>query len=243
MRRLLLHHVEAPRSCPYLGDRDATLEHRFMEDVDPAELEALLVRGWRRFGFDYFRPACAGCAECQPTRVVVDGFVPTRSQRRAIAGARGWEAHLERPIVDRERLELHARWHADREVARAWSPTDLDAEGYALQLAWPHPAARELSFRDAERGHRLVGVGLCDETPDALSAVYFFFDPEYGRASPGVVNVVTTLEIARAAGKSHVYLGYRVDGCPSLAYKGRFKPQERLVGAPADDEEPRWVAA
>jgi arginyl-tRNA--protein-N-Asp/Glu arginylyltransferase len=35
-------------------------------------------------------------------------------------------------------------------------------------------------------------------------------------------------------------LGFRVDGCPSLAYKGRFLPQEALVGRPDFGAAPRW---
>lgn len=240
MRRLLHHVVEAPRRCPYLPDERARLEHRFMEDVSPDELEALLSRGWRRFGFDYFRPACTSCAACIPTRVVADTFRPTKSQRRAVSGAADWDLSVGAPIVDDERLALHARWHREREDARDWSPSELDAEGYALQLAWPHPSARELTLRDRARGGRLVGVGLFDEMPTSLSAVYFFYDPDYRPRSPGVVNVVTTIELARRSARRHVYLGYLVSGCPSLAYKARYRPQERLVGAPEDDESPRW---
>ena len=57
MARTLRHLVEAPRGCSYLDGQVASLEHRIMLDVSPAELEALLDRGWRRFGVDYFRPA------------------------------------------------------------------------------------------------------------------------------------------------------------------------------------------
>ena len=56
--------VEAPRACSYLPGTTATLEHRVMVDVTADELGRLLERGWRRFGPDYFRPACPACSAC-----------------------------------------------------------------------------------------------------------------------------------------------------------------------------------
>src|SRR2546425_916967 len=68
---LLNHFVEDPRACDYLPAQRASLEYRVMTGVDAEELEAMLVRGWRRLGPFYFRPACAGCFECMPLRIPV----------------------------------------------------------------------------------------------------------------------------------------------------------------------------
>src|SRR5687768_17752681 len=70
--RVLAHFVEPPRACSYLTERTASLEYRMMAGVSAAELERMLVRGWRRQGAVYFRPACAGCAECVSIRIPVD---------------------------------------------------------------------------------------------------------------------------------------------------------------------------
>ena len=103
--------------------------------------------------------------------------------------------------------------------------------------AFPHPAAREITYVEPESG-RLVGVGLCDETPRAWSAIYFFYDPAWATKSIGTANVVTQIEIARRRGIPYVYLGYQVEGCQSLAYKASFRPQEHLIGLPEPDETP-----
>ena len=58
-------------ACPYLAGRAATTDYRILTDVTPLEHEAMLVRGWRRFGLQYFRPECAGCAECVSLRIPV----------------------------------------------------------------------------------------------------------------------------------------------------------------------------
>lgn len=211
-------------------------------DVTPARLEAMLSRGWRRFGPTYFRPRCAGCAECVVLRVCVDEWRPSRSQRRVINHNADLEVRVGAPRVSRDRLDLYAKWHAFRERERGWVPSALDAKSYEWQFAFNHPAAREFSYwaRDSAGRPRLVAVGIVDETPAALSAVYCYYDPSEPKRSLGVLNVVTQLRAAKGAGLAHVYLGYRVAPCASMAYKSRFEPHELLVGRPSDDELPEW---
>jgi arginyl-tRNA--protein-N-Asp/Glu arginylyltransferase len=239
--KLLQHLVEPPRPCSYLPDREAQLEIRVQTDVTPGELEAMLSRGWRRFGPVYFRPACVACAECVTLRVDVATFAPTKSQRRAVKGASRLRRVVGVPVVDEERLALYHAWHAHREAARGWDESSLDEERYALDFAFPHPCVREVAFRDPADGDRLVGLGIYDEMPRSLSAVYFFWDPERAPPSLGVANVVTLVDDARLRGLPYVYLGYRVLGCASLVYKSRYEPHQLLRGRPAFGEAPEWL--
>ena len=245
MATLLGHSIEPPSPCSYLPDRLSSLEHRVMQDVTPEEYEEMLVRGWRRFGPVYFRPACQACGECVSLRIPTATFQPNRSQRRARAACAHLRVEVGVPRVDAERLALYQRWHAEREQAREWSASPLSPRDYFLQFAFPHPSAREVAWYDdtAEGGPRLVGLGICDEMPQAWSAVYFFYDPAYARASLGSASVVFQVEYARSRGIPHVYLGYRVQDCASLRYKGTFRPHELLEGRPAPEEAPRWSPA
>lgn len=242
MARQLQHLIEQPRPCSYLADRSATLEHRVLVQVSVEETEHLLRRGWRRFGPDYFRPRCAPCHECIPSRIPTATFTPSKSQRRAREKCKPLIKQIGAPICDDARLELYHRWHATREDARGWDEARLDARAYKLQFSMAHPAAREIAYFDPE-DHRLVGVALCDQTPLAWSAIYFFYDPAWASRSIGTANVVYQVELARSLDIPHVYLGFRVAGCPSLQYKASFRPQERLVGWPEFAEEPVWVSA
>ena len=237
---MLAAFVEPPRACSYLPDRTASLEYRVLAGVGAAELEQMLVRGWRRQGPVYFRPACGACGECVSIRVPVDRFRPTESQKRARRRCARFRVVLDRPKVDVERLALYAAWHAARERDRLWDPAPVDLDGYATQFAFPHPAAWELSLRE---GDRLVALTLCDITPRAWSAIFGFYSPEVAHLSPGVAEVVLAVEMARERGIPHVYLGYRVMGCASMRYKAGFRPHELLQGLPGPDEEPRWVEA
>jgi arginine-tRNA-protein transferase len=243
MAKLIQRLVEPPRPCSYLPEATASLDVRVMTGVSSAELENLLRHGWRRFGPTYFRPACLACMECVSLRVPVAGFAPDKTQRRILRNGARFRRVVGVPRVDDERLALYARWHHQREEIRLWPSSAMNADGYALDFAFPHPAAREAAFYDDAAGGRLVGLGLWDETPRALSAVYAFYDPDYARESLGVLNVVSMIGEARARGIDHVYLGYRVSGCASLRYKARYAPHELLVGSPRLDEEPLWQLA
>jgi arginine-tRNA-protein transferase len=238
--RVLERFVEKPRECSYLADRQASLEVALLLDVDEAELEELLVRGWRRFGPCYFRPACASCTECVSLRVPVATFRPSKTQRRvARAVAKRFRRQVGVPVASADRIALHRKWHAQRERTRGWKENPVDAERYAFDFAFPHPAAREATYWDEDG--RLAAVGLFDRTPHALSAAYFFYDPDFSHLSLGVANVLDLIEDARRLRLPHVYLGYRVAGCASLAYKSQYRPHELMRARPAPGECPPWI--
>lgn len=145
------------------------------------------------------------------------------------------------PETSPARLELLKRWHQNREEQRSWEPSRVDAKRYRQELGSRHASAMEFTFSDRQSG-ALVGVGIWDRMPDALSAVYFYYDPAYGKYSLGVLNVLRGIALAKAEGLRYVYLGYRVLGCPSLRYKSSFRPHETLVGRPMPEDAPRWEA-
>lgn len=237
MARLVRHFIEEPRACSYLQSVKASLEYRLMVDVTPEELEELMVRGWRRFGPAYFRPACSPCTQCHSLRLDVHRFEPTPSQRRALKRSNRFRIEIGKPRIDAERLRLHQQWHGTREDARGWEPTLLTEDEYGTQFAFPSSTGKEMAWYE---GERLVAIGLLDVTPNCLSAAYFFYHPDIARLSPGIGNVLRCIDMARDLGCQHVYLGYRVEGCASLTYKGSFQPHELLMGRPSMDEPAVW---
>jgi len=238
--RLLHTGIEDPRPCSYLPEVAASLEHRVMLDVSPEEADALLCRGWRHFGPGWFRPACAGCQDCLSTRIVVDAFSPSRGQRRAQRLARHLRVEIGRPIIDEARLDLFHTWQRNRVQVRGWEEAELSVQDYFMRFAFPTSVAREVAFYDPNDNDRLVMVSICDETPQAWSALFCFYDPAYARVSPGIANILALVDLARATSRPYVYLGYCVLACQSLRYKAAFHPQELLVGLPGDHEAPRW---
>lgn len=235
--RLLQHRIAGPEPCPYLPGLNSTTETLLMTGVSPLELERLLERGWRRFGPVYFRPVCAECAECVSVRIPVATFAPSPNLKRVMKRASHLRVQVGVPEVDDVRLALYRRWHLSREEERGWKPDRIGAESYAMQFCFPNPAAREFTYWE---GDALVAVGIADETPRALSAVYCYHDPARRRLSLGTYNVLRSIQYAREKGIAHVYLGYCVEDCNSLAYKARFQPQERLSPRADDAQQPQW---
>jgi leucyl-tRNA---protein transferase len=239
MAKLHLHLPAEIEPCGYLANRAATTDYRVMTDVSPAELEWMLERGWRRFGHLYFRPVCAGCAECVSLRIPVATFRPSKSQRRARKRCANLRVEVRTPVADAERLGLYLVWHAMREESRGWKSSATDLEQYSRTFCVEHPCALEVDYYD---GDRLVGVGFVDETPHALSSIYFFYHPDVRALGLGVASVLFEIEWARQCGHRYVYLGYRVRDCPSTNYKSQFEPHELMAARPEFDEPAQWLA-
>lgn len=238
MREILAHVTERQPLCPYGTGRECVIETCLMTGVPPAEYEGLLEHGWRRFGASYFRPVCPDCTACESLRVFAGRFRFSRRHRRAMRRLESCRVVLGLPRLDAERLHLHRRWYDARRASRGWEPSDLSAKAYANVFCRPEPVAWEIACYD---GDRLAAVSLTDITPNALSAVYFYYDPDDARFSPGTANVLLHLRLACGSGRPWVYLGYHVATCPSMAYKAEFRPYERLDGRPGEGDAPRWV--
>lgn len=72
--------------------------------------------------------------------------------------------------------------------------------------------------------NRLVGIGILDLSGPALSSVYFYFDPDYNRYSPGVYSVLQEIEYAKTRGLDFYYPGYYIEKNASMNYKIKFRP-------------------
>jgi leucyl-tRNA---protein transferase len=216
-----------PSPCQYLTDHVCIFENIRVAALTPDEYMAHLLAGWRRFGYTVFRQTCSGPGACRSLRVDVGRFSPDRSQRRTRKANEG-AVHLRigNPALTREKVALFDRFHADRSESRGWAPYDSGdlAEFAQSFLLNPFPTQEWCYYVDDV----LVGVGYVDVLAGGLSAIYFIRDPRYHDRSIGTWNVLCLVDRARALGLPHVYLGYHAAGCPSLQYKARFRPNQRL---------------
>jgi arginine-tRNA-protein transferase len=121
---------------------------------------------------------------------------------------------------------------------RGWRHEAVTAEEYAAGfLAGEWDFARE--FRYWQDG-RLVGIGLVDETPSALSSVYFYHDPAWRPQAPGTFSALQEIAYARNTGRRWLYLGYWIAACQSMAYKANFRPHQILDQYVEDEATPAW---
>ncbi|QDV33790.1 GNAT family N-acetyltransferase [Tautonia plasticadhaerens] len=224
------------RPCAYLREQLSRMEYEVVLSMDPEEYLDRLRDGWRRFGRTLFRPRCRACSACLPMRVVVPSFRPDRSMKRLRArnlDAVGLTIRGAAGLPDPEVLDLYDRYHREQARRRGWPEHEPDAPDEFRDSFLDNPIPTE-EWRYRLDG-RLIGVGYADVLPGASSAIYFFYDHDALDRSPGTWNILCMIERAAAQAREHVYLGYLVEGCRSLSYKGRFSPNE--VRGP----EGRWI--
>ena len=221
----LFRYVAPPSPCSYLPEQRWSLEYEMVQSLTPDEYLQRMLDGWRRFGGMMFRPRCPTCTECRPLRVDVARFQPNRSQRRAWdQNQREIEVSIHRPGVSRAKLNLYDRFHSFQTDHKDWPEHPAkDATSYRESFVYNPAFTEEWTYHLDDT---LVGVGYVDRLPSALSAIYFFYEPELRRRSLGTWNVLRVLDNARQSGLPHVYLGYYVADCRSLSYKANFRPNE-----------------
>jgi arginyl-tRNA--protein-N-Asp/Glu arginylyltransferase len=235
----LAHFVESPRICSYLPQETASLEIRAISELSPVEYEDLLARGYRRFGWQVLRPACPNCFQCRSLRVLVQHWRASRSEARVLRKNQGIRAELHPLFVTREHIQLHNLYHRFMHQHRGWPLQTLDPNAFRDQfLSGAVNVGRQWLYFEEDR---LIGVAMMDAAPRSISLVYFFYDPGWRARSPGTFSILNQLLYAQSSGLDYAYLGYWIEACPSMSYKGRFRPREILSEYPNEESAPVWV--
>jgi len=212
-------------ACSYLPGKTARSRGVWASRV-PAELyRRFMDAGFRRSGKLIYQPICARCRECQSIRVPVNTFAPDKSQRRAWRKNPDITVTIAPPMASDETYALYMRyvrqWHS-RESAE-------DSPEAFGRFLYDSPT-ESLEFRYRNPLGQLLAVGICDISSDALSSVYFFFDPAESQRSLGTFGALYELQYTKANLLKYYYLGYWIKSCGSMSYKARFRPCE-LLGA------------
>jgi len=215
-------------ACAYLPGRRARQPLRApLRPLAGAEFDERLAAGDRRAGPLLYNQECPACAACEPIRVDVHAFAPSRSQRRAQATAAASVTVELGPIqVDEARLALYRAHERGRGLDRDGRPP-VDMAGYESAFALTCVEGFEVRYTVAGR---LAGVAITDRGARALSAVYTLWDPTYAALSLGTFSILTQIGLARRWGLDWLYLGLAIRDNHSMAYKLAFMPHERLIG-------------
>lgn len=86
---------------------------------------------------------------------------------------------------------------------------------------------------------KLFAVGVVDLLPNSFSSVYLFYDPAFGKLSPGTLSALKEIEwVSRASYPTmyYYYMGYYIHSCPKMRYKVAFVPSELLC-----DDTKLWI--
>ena len=239
-RERTLEFISEDRPCSYLDGPTSKIRYRLIEHCSTLAYQNMIEHGWRRFGKLFFTPVCQGCNACLSLRIDVNRFHRSRNLKRVENRNAATRIVIQRPSLTTEHFNLYRRYHQDMHVRRGWEQEVTTPYDYYQAFVEGH---EEYGFEILYyRGHRLIGVALSDILPQAVSAVYFYYDPMYRHLSPGVFSVLTQVNIAKERGIPYIYLGYWVKENISLSYKSRYQPHEILQGRPALDEPAYWVS-
>ena len=161
-----------------------------------------------------------------PVRLNVRDFRPDRSQRRCLRDNTDIHSCMVPAIRTDEGFALYRRYLESRHPDGGMSDSDEDDFDQFVASAWS-----PTHFMLLRHAGRLLAVAVTDVLPDALSAVYTFFDPDERARGLGTLAILRQIEHARSNGLEFLYLGYWIAGHPKMDYKARFKPLQQLDGA------------
>lgn len=223
--------LSQPFECSYLPDR----QEQLLVILDPScyssnKFESLLGLGFRRSGNQIYRPHCPICSACSSVRVLADEFMPTKSQKRKLNKAKN-RFEVKYSQVEREQYyPLYSKYISLRHQDGSMYPPDKSQFQSFLFCSW-----LTITFIELWDQENLVAVAVTDCMDNAISAIYTFFDPDYGHFSLGTVMILQQLKFAKQQHKQFVYLGYQIDECDKMKYKTQFLPAQKQLND-------QWVA-
>lgn len=220
-------YLTGEQPCSYLPDRDSrSLFIDPMARIDGQGYQWLLEQGFRRSGRFIYRPACFGCQACVSVRIPVADFMPDRSQRRNQRRQKALQARFRPVSFEPEHFALYREYLLARHPDGAMAEGDEESYRRFLLVSWG--GATELM--ELRLDDRLIAVAVTDVLPEALSAVYTYFDPAAAERAPGTYALLAQIAEARRRGLAHLYLGYWIQGCRKMRYKDRYRPLEAWDG-------------
>ncbi len=211
--------------CPYLDGEIATTQFINPDETLDIGLYTYLSRnGFRRSGEHIYRPRCEACRACKAIRVLVEDFVPSRSQKRCLNRGNDFTYQIKKFNNDKSHFDLYEQYITDRHADGDMYPANEELYERFLYSDWARTQFLEVYDKDI-----LVACGVFDQLFDGLSAVYCYFKQGYDRYSLGKLTILKQIEHARALKLPYLYLGFQIDDCQKMNYKSQYQPTEQLI--------------
>ena len=193
----------------------------------------LAAQGFRRSGKFIYRPCCRTCKACIPVRIPVHRFELTRQFRRIRRINEDLTVTV-LPVEYREdHFDLYKRYLSAQHAGGGMDdPAPEDYHGFLCSVSM------NSIFMEFRQAKKLVAVAVTDQMPDALSAVYTFYEPAERRRSPGTHAILHQIEYARNSGLDWLYLGYWIAESRKMNYKSRFRPLQYLINGKWQENAP-----
>ena len=224
--------------CSYIKGNQQTTHYKIIHECTIAQCEALIERGWRRFGNMFFRPICVDCTACESLKIDAGAFVFSKSAKRIQRKNTRFKTIIQQPTLTKQHLELFTSYHEHMHHKRGWETQPVNAKNYYMSFVHGYnDFGYEVLYFDDDK---LIAVDLIDILPNGISSIYFYYDPAYSKYSLGRYSIYNQISLAKELGLEWIYLGYYVESCPSLSYKSEYSPYRILEGRPEESDEPLW---
>jgi arginine-tRNA-protein transferase len=224
--------------CSYIDGNKQTTHYKIIEGCSVAQCDALIERGWRRFGNMFFRPICQECTACESIKIDVPHYTFSKSERRIMKKCGAFTQLIQQPTLTRTHLDLFNKYHEYMKDKRGWDHQSVNARNYYMSFVHGYnDFGYEVLYFDEDR---LIAVDLIDMLPNGISSIYFYYDPDYAKYSLGKYSMLQQIELARKYELEWIYLGYYVESCQSLMYKKEYAPYLTLEGRPEESDTPHW---
>ena len=214
--------------CSYLPARESRTIFLHPDQIIDANLyKQLNWLGFRRSGNHLYRPWCDDCQDCQSVRVKANEFTLSRNQRKVLK--RNYDLTVTWCRVENtaEYYELYRRYieqrHADGDM---YPPSEQQFNAFLCH----GPKRVNNHFLCFRQGEKLLAVAVVDLLPDAVSAIYTYYDPDTGGRSMGKLAILWLINWAKSRSLNYVYLGYWIRDCKKMSYKSAYLPMERFNG-------------
>lgn len=214
-----------PHECSYISGREATTI--FVDpdaQINSAIYTQLSMHGFRRSGKQIYKPNCQNCNACIPARIPVNAFKAKRSQRKIINKNADLNVVEHHSIDDEHFYSLYERYINERHLDGDMYPATREQYSSFLSSEWG--LTRYFGFY---RNGELLAVAVTDILEGGLSAIYTFFHPEHEKRSLGAYAILWQIEEARRRGLDYLYMGYWINECRKMSYKGNYRPIEVLI--------------
>lgn len=220
----LQFYATPPHACPYLPGQEAISLFAEPNLMDTRLYSRLAELGFRRSGSHVYRPACEGCRACVPVRIPVAAFRPRRRDRRCLVRNADVTSVWVKANFSPEHFQLYSDYLTARHPDGGMDKPTPNHYRQFLMGDWS-----ETWFLEFRLEGRLIAVAVADLLTDGLSAVYSFYDPTLDQRGLGNYCILRLIDLTQGRGLPYLYLGYWIQNCQKMDYKGRFRPLESLI--------------
>jgi arginyl-tRNA--protein-N-Asp/Glu arginylyltransferase len=209
--------VHSSIECPYGLPFQAVYNQGLFDTIPDYIMEVYLASGYRRNGNVIYNMHCHECRACVPIRVDPQEFKPNRNQKRVWKKNQDVIVEIGPLACSQDKLDLLGKFLVARFPDRDSSPLDYYTGFFLNHIT----TTVEFRYRV---GSKLIGVAIVDMSQTWLNVVFFYFDPEEKKRSPGTYNILYLIDFCKQKKIKFIYLGYWIKDVKAMSYKAKFKP-------------------